>query len=140
MAKLARKQSAPRFPDLFDWMETQWASMLPFASGHPVRIEEYTKDDTHVVRAELPGLDPGKDIEVTIDSGVLTIHAERHEEHEEPHRSEFRYGSLTRSVTLPAGADPGNVTAAYDKGVLEVRIPVSEAKTHSHRIAIKQPE
>jgi HSP20 family protein len=140
MAKLARKQPTTRFPDLFDWVETQWATMLPFASGHPARIEEYTKDDTHVVRAELPGLDPGKDIEVTIDSGVLTIHAERHEEHEEPHRSEFRYGSLTRSVTLPAGADPDNVIATYDKGVLEVRIPVSEANTHSHRIAIKKPE
>ncbi|MGO9217594.1 MAG: Hsp20/alpha crystallin family protein [Streptosporangiaceae bacterium] len=140
MAKLVRKQPTTRFPDLFDWMETQWAAMLPFASGHPVRIEEYTKDDRHVVRAELPGLDPDKDIEVTIDSGVLTIHAERHEEHEESHRSEFRYGSLTRSVTLPAGADPDNVTATYEKGVLEVRIPVSEAKTQGHRIAIKQPE
>ena len=43
-------------------------------------------------------------------------------------------------MTLPAGADPDNVTATYEKGVLEVRIPVSEAKTQGHRIAIRQPE
>jgi len=138
MAKIARRQST-RFPDLFDWIESPWASMLPFASGQPVRIEDYSKDGTYVVRAELPGLDPDKDIEVTVDADVLTIRAERHEEHEEAHRSEFRYGSLSRSVTLPAGTDPEQVTASYGKGILQVSVPLAETKTGSHRVTVKQP-
>jgi HSP20 family protein len=135
MVKLARRQSPAHFPELFDWLEAPWA-LLPFTSGQTFRTEEYVKDNTYIVRAELPGVDPDKDVEVTVDAGVLTIRAERHEEHEDPHRSEFRYGSLTRSVTLPANADADKVTARYDKGILQISIPITEAKTASHRIAI----
>lgn len=138
MAKLARRQSPARFPELFDWLESPWATLLPFTSGQTFRTEEYVQENTYNLRAELPGVDPDKDVEVTVDAGVLTIHAERREEHEEPHRSEFRYGSLTRSVTLPANVDAGKVTASYDKGILQVSAPITEAKTQSHRIAIKK--
>ncbi len=136
MAKLARRQSSVRFPDLFDWQDSPWASLLRFPPGQTFRVEDYVKDDRYVVRAELPGLDPEKDIEVTVEAGTLTIRAERREEHEEPHRSEFRYGSLTRSVTLPAGADAEKITASYDKGILEVTVPFSEAKTQGRRVEI----
>jgi HSP20 family protein len=138
MAKLARRTSPARFPEFFDWLESPWATLLPFASGQTFRVEQYIQDDTYVIRAELPGMDPDKDVEVTVDAGTLTIHAERREEHREPHRSEFRYGSLTRSVTLPASADANKVTASYDKGILQVSAPITEAKTESHRIAIKK--
>jgi HSP20 family molecular chaperone IbpA len=136
MARLARRQSPSHFPELFDWLDSPWATLLPFTSGQTFRTEEYVKDNTYIVRAELPGVDPDKDVEVTVDAGVLTIRAERHEEHEEPHRSEFRYGSLTRSVTLPANADGEKVTARYDKGILQISAPITEAKTASQRIAI----
>jgi HSP20 family molecular chaperone IbpA len=136
MAKLARRQSPTHFPELFDWLDSPWATLLPFTSGPAFRAEEYVKDNTYIVRAELPGVDPDKDVEVTVDDGILTIRAERHEEHEEPHRSEFRYGSLTRSVTLPANADADKLTARYDKGILQISAPITEAKTASHRIAI----
>jgi|SRR5208282_1327432 len=136
MAKLVRKSSSARFPEFFDWLESPWATLLPFASGQMFRVEEYVKDNTYVLRAELPGMDPEKDVEVTVDAGILTIHAERREEHEEPHRSEFRYGSLTRSVTLPANVDADKVTASYDKGILRVSAPITEAKAASRRIAI----
>ena len=136
MAKLARRQSPSHFPELFDWLDSPWATLLPFTSGPTFRTEEYVKDSTYIVCAELPGVDPDKDVEVTVDDGILTIRAERHEEHEEPHRSEFRYGSLTRSVTLPANADADKVTARYDKGILQISAPITEAKTASRRIAI----
>jgi HSP20 family molecular chaperone IbpA len=100
------------------------------------RVEDYIKDNTYVVRAELPGMDPDKDIEITIEGGTLTIHAERREETKEAHRSEFRYGSFTRSVALPDQADTEHITATYDKGILEVRVPVPEAKAEGRRIAI----
>jgi len=112
--------------------------LLPFGPGQTFRVEDYTEDGTYVVRAELPGLDPDKDIDVTADSGVLTIRAERREEHEEPHHSEFRYGSLTRSVTLPATADTKKITASYDNGILQVSVPLDEARVEGRKIAVSK--
>lgn len=59
---------------------------------------------------------------------ALTIHTARREEHKEAHRSEFRYGSFTRSVVLPDQADTEHITATYDKGILKVSIPVPEGR------------
>ena len=68
----------------------------------------------------------------------LRIHAERREETKEGRHSEFRYGSFTRSISLPAGAYPDKITAKYDKGILEVTVPVSEqAKPAGRRITVE---
>ena len=138
MAAPARRAVPARFPDLFDWLDSPWSALLPFGQAHAFRVEDYTQDGKYVVRAELPGLDPQKDVEVTADSGRLTIHAERREETKEASYSEFRYGSLTRSVTLPEGADTEKITAKYDKGILEVSVPIQErAKPTARRIEVK---
>ncbi len=141
MAKLARRQAPAIFPDLLDWLESPLTALMPFAAGQTFRVEEYVEDNRHVIRAELPGLDPDQDIEVTVDDRTLMIHAERREEEEKkkkPHRSEFRYGSLTRSVRLPAKADAKDVTARYEKGILEVSAPDPEARPAARRVAIEQ--
>jgi HSP20 family molecular chaperone IbpA len=83
-------------------------------------------------------MDPENDLEINVEGGTLTIHAERREEHKEAHRSEFRYGSFTRSVALPDGADTEHITATYDKGILQVSVPMREAKPESRRIEITQ--
>jgi HSP20 family protein len=132
----ARRQAPHLLPDLRDWLDAPWAPLLPFGPASTFRVEDYVKDNVYVVRAELPGLDPDKDIEITVDDGTLTIHAERREETREAQRSEFRYGSFTRSVALPDRADTEHITAAYDKGILEVSVPVPEAKAEGRRIAI----
>jgi len=67
--------------------------------------EDYVSDVHYVVRAELPGIDPEKDLEMTVSRGVLTIRARRQEEAEGKRGPEFRYGDLTRTVTLPEGID-----------------------------------
>lgn len=132
-----RHAVSARFPDLFDWLDSPWSAMLPFGSAQTFRVEDYTEDGKYMIRAELPGLDPEKDVEVSVESGMLTIHAERHEETKQERHSEFKYGSLTRSVSLPEGADPGNITANYDQGILEVTIPVPEqAKPTARRIPV----
>ncbi len=136
MAKLERRRPHVLFPDLSEWSEEPWAPLLPFSTGRAFRVEDYVQEGKYVLRAELPGLDPDKDVEVSVEDGTLTIHAERHEEHEEPHRSEFRYGSLTRSVTLPKGADTEHVAASYDKGILQVTVPLPETKAEGRRIEI----
>ena len=135
MAELARRQSA-LLPDLLDWLGAPWAPLLPFTGAHTFRVENSIKDDNYIVRAELPGMDPGKDVQITVEDGTLTIHAERREEHKEAHRSEFHYGSFTRTVPLPARADTEHIAATYDKGILEVSIPIPEAKPAGRRIEI----
>ncbi|MDQ2876374.1 MAG: Hsp20/alpha crystallin family protein [Actinomycetota bacterium] len=92
MATLERRQYLTRLPDLLDWTELPRAAMLPFAPGHAFRVEDYAEDGRYVVRAELPGLDPARDIEITADAGILRIRAERREQHQGGHLSEFRYG------------------------------------------------
>jgi HSP20 family protein len=98
------------------------------------------RDNRYVIRAELPGLDPEKDIEVTVEDRALTIHAERRQEDSGSYRSEFRYGSLTRLVRLPARADAKDVTARYDRGVLEVSVPLHEAKPEDKRVPIENAD
>jgi HSP20 family protein len=132
-----RHAVAARFPDLLDWLETPWSAVLPFGSAQTFRVEDYTEDGTYLIRAELPGIDPDKDVEVTVDSGMLTIHAERREETKQDRHSEFKYGSLTRTVALPEGADPDKIVASYDQGILKVTVPVPEgAKPTGRRIAV----
>jgi len=89
---------------------------------HPIRIEEITKNDEMIIRAELPGVDPEKDIDVTIDAGYLTIKGERREEFKDANRSEFHYGSFTRSIALPSGVDDKSIHATYRDGILEVKV------------------
>jgi len=95
-----------------------------------IRVEEMVDGNTLVVRAELPGIDPEKDVEVTVADGVLTIRGERQEkkEHKEKdsYRSEFRYGSFIRRLPLPGGVQQTDVKASYKDGVLEVRAPLPE--------------
>ena len=144
MAKLPRPQAPARFravfPDLADWLESPWTGPPPFLTGQVFRLEEAIRDDRYVIRAELPGLDPENDIEVTVDGRILTIRAERRQQNNGPYRSEFRYGSLARAVRLPARVDAADVTARYDKGVLEVSVPVREVKPEGTRIPIENAD
>jgi len=132
-----RHAMSARFPELLDWLESPWSAMSPFVPAQTFRVEDYAEDGKYMIRAELPGVDPEKDVEVTAESGILTIHAERREQTKQERHSEFRYGSLTRSVTLPEGADPDKITASYDQGILEVTVPVpKQAKPAARRIAV----
>ena len=144
MAKLPRPQAPARFravfPDLADWLESPWAGPPPFLTGQVFRLEEAVRDDRYVVRAELPGLDPENDIEVTVEGRILTIRAERRQQDNGPCRSEFRYGSLARAVRLPVRVDAGDVTARYGKGVLEVSVPVREGRPEGTRIPVENAD
>ena len=93
-----------------------------------IRVEEEVKDGVLTVRAELPGVDPEKDVQVTLSEGQLQIQAEREEKSEQTekgnYRSEFRYGSFFRSVPVPKGVKGEDITATYRDGVLEIRAPI----------------
>ena len=103
-----------------------WSGLRPLIATHLIRLEDELADGHYLLRAELPGIDPAKDVDVTLRDGKLTIKAERSEKKETKGRSEFSYGSFTRSVTLPAGANEEAIKATYDKGILTVDVALSE--------------
>ena len=120
---------------------SEWFEDLPLdlrsAGEHMIRVEESHNDGTYTVKAELPGIDPDQDIDITVDDGVLTVRAERTEEKKDKQRSEFRYGSFTRSIPLPPGVDEKDIAAVYDKGVLTVTAPLpTEARSAPRRVEI----
>ena len=87
--------------------------------------------DHFVLRADLPGMGED-DVNIELEDGVLTVSGERKAEHEETkegfHRVERSFGRFSRSLTLPQGVDPEAVTASFDRGVLEIRIPKPEQR------------
>lgn len=106
-----------------------------------IRVEEYRQDGTLVIHADLPGIDPDKDVELTVADGMLHIQAERREEEKQEGkgyvRQEVRYGSLSRSLPLPAGVTEADITATYKDGVLEIRIPEPKREP-ARKIAISK--
>lgn len=88
-------------------------------------------EDHLVLRADLPGVDRDE-IEIEVKDGVLTVSGERKAQHEDKregyHRVERSFGRFSRSLELPKGIDPQSVSAHFDKGVLEVRMPKPEER------------
>ena len=128
----------PVFPDLFGRFESGFPAVHVAPGTHCIRVEERLTDGTYVVRAELPGIDAAKDVEITVTEGVLNLRAERTEETTDKHHTEFRYGTFTRSVRLPAGAKGDEATAEYKDGVLTVTVPVPKEKAGTRTIPVRQ--
>lgn len=134
------------FARLLDWFEPTdftrfFDGLRPFEDR--MRVEEEVVDDHLVIRAELPGVDPEKDVDVTIDGDVLNVCAERHmedkTEKDGQFRSEFRYGSFRRSIRMPQGVTAKDVTAKYRDGILEVTVGLPKAKdTTAKKIAVSK--
>ena len=91
-------------------------------------LDVYRDDDgSYHIDLDLPGVDPAT-IEVTVDSGALTIQAERTPSYREGQQvivAERPQGSFARQLSLGEGVDSENLTAAYTDGVLHVTIPAS---------------
>jgi len=102
-----------------------------------LRVEEYHEGNTLVVKAEVPGIDPERDVEITLNGNHLHIGVRREEKSEHKgklgYRSEFRYGTFSRTVTLPGGVNQDAVQASYNDGVLEVRVPIPEEPVSGSR-------
>jgi HSP20 family protein len=99
-----------------------------------------TKGDL-VVKAELPGIDP-KDIDISLNEGVLTIKGEKRQEKEEKeegyHLVERSFGSFTRSIRLPREVQNEKINASYRNGVLKITLPKSEeAKKREIKIKVE---
>ena len=129
------------WPELFRFPESWFPSWRHhFAEEGMLHVEEFEQDGTLVVRAEVPGIDPDKDVEISVSNGMLTIRAERREEKKEEsktgYRSEFRYGAYRRTLPLPAGATEQDVKATCADGILEVRIPMAKEQAEAKKIPV----
>jgi HSP20 family protein len=143
MSLIHRNRSDVDWPDLFGArmfdMPATWKDLF---DDNDMKVEEFRDGDMLVVRAEMPGIDPDKDVEITVSDGMLHLSAERRSEtkteDKKGYRSEFRYGSFSRSVRLPVGAGEDDVKATYDDGILEVRIPIDESSNGAKKIPISR--
>jgi HSP20 family protein len=135
MTKLSKRETRP--VDLFGRLFDDWWTDFPVwrpaflwrEFPDMIRVDEFRENGTLVVRAELPGIDPDKDVDVTVSDGTLHIRAERREEDDVEERGyvrhELRRGTFERELPLPEGASDTDVVATYTDGILEIRVPVA---------------
>ncbi len=124
---------------LLSWLESDQGLGIRGGLGlmPDLHIEDYVEGDTYVVRAETPGIDPAKDLQITLDEDVLTISGERTEEQRDKNHREFHYGTFSRSVRMPQHARVDEVTATCADGVLEIRVPVDTATPAARSIPVQ---
>ena len=136
MTGQAHTENAGLVPDIFAWLDGPFVSPRPVAA-QTMRMEEQLTGGRYVVRAELPGVNPATDMEVSVAKGILTIRAERHEETQGHHRSEFRYGTFTRHIPLPVTADANDIKATCHWGILQVSIGLCGEEEAGRRIPVQ---
>lgn len=115
---------------------SEWRSRLdrmfdegPDGRGHPwtPAIDVLREDDHLLMRADLPGIKP-EEVKIEFKDDMITVSGEHHETKEAKEhnyvRRERRYGSFSRSVSLPAGVDPKKIQAVTRDGIIELTIPL----------------
>ena len=135
---LRKNDSEPRTTDVWglqsDINRLFDAFMTPF-EGTEIRrtlspkLDVAETKDKFEIKAEMPGIDE-KDIDVSMDDGVLTISGEKKTEAESDDKGywlkECSYGSFSRSVRLPENIADDKIVAKFDKGVLMIDVPKKE--------------
>jgi HSP20 family protein len=142
------------FWDMQSQMNRMFSDVLSNLGQRPARqlegmtewapaVDATTKNGDLIIRAELPGVSP-EDVDISLQNNVLTISGERKVEQEEERGGYFirerRYGSFSRSFTLPQGTDESKVRARFDQGVLEVTVEGAGAVEEPKRIQIEGPQ
>jgi len=123
-----------------DWFGRTPATVTQLADWSPI-CDVTEKDDAIIVHAELPGVEL-KDIELTLDSGFLTVRGEKRTEKKDEKDgrtySERTFGSFQRTIAVPNGTSAEDVDASLKDGVLEVRVTRKpETPPPTKRIEVK---
>lgn len=107
---------------------TAWRPLVSATSLVP-HTEMYEEKDQLVMKTELPGI-KAEDLDITLDGDMLRIKAEKKREEAAEdatyHLHERYYGQYYRSISLPFHVDGDKISAAFDNGVLEIRLPKAE--------------
>jgi HSP20 family molecular chaperone IbpA len=139
MASTSMQRRRDPITEVLDWFDfappfsRRGVGLIPY-----VRIEDYIEDGTYVIRAELPGIDPDQDVELSLQGDTLTIRGERREEEKARNRHEFHYGAFERTLMVPAGTKAEDIRASYADGVLELRVPLRETEVEPRRIPVQR--
>ena len=123
MTTLARQEVTQPEETLVSWVEAP-------ASEHDPKVEDYLDGDRYVIRADVPGVDPDRDIQLTLKDGVLRLCGERRAESQNRRRAEIRHGRFERSIRVPLGTRPETIEAEYSDGVLTISLPAVASSEH----------
>jgi HSP20 family protein len=109
-------------------------------TGFVPAVDVYEDEQNLTLNLEVPGMDE-KDIDIRLENNQLTVRGERRFENEQKeenfHRIERRYGSFSRSFTLPNTVDTDNVKANYVNGVLKIQLAKrAEAKPKQIKVEV----
>jgi HSP20 family protein len=122
-------------------MEDVMERFLGHENGKPAAVETWAPrvdvEETEkeiVVKADLPGVEP-KNVEITVENGVLMVRGEKKEKKKHYHRVERFAGSFYRALQLPPGADTEKVSATSANGVVTIAIP-KKAEAQPKKIAV----
>ncbi|MBO0694385.1 MAG: Hsp20/alpha crystallin family protein [Acidimicrobiaceae bacterium] len=130
------------FDRAFDWTTSPFETFRQLLDNEAVKVEEFTEEGQLVVRVELPGVDPERDVDISIIDGNLQIRAERRQEEKVEHRNyrrnEIRYGSFSRVLPLPPKTKEDDIKASYRDGILEVRAPIDNSTPKPSKIPISR--
>lgn len=138
--KLVKWNNEPVFPDLinrffnddFDnYFGKRNCGFIPAANV-------LEKDDAFEIEFAVPGMNK-EDFKINVENNVLAVTSEKEITKEEKEmnftRKEFSYGAFTRSFTLPKSIDIEKIDAAYENGILKVKLPKrEETKTQATRV------
>lgn len=124
------------------WGRTRRGEEDYISSAWMPAVDVRENQDSLDIQVEVPGIEP-KDVNVSVEGGVLTIKGSRNfekaTEGETYHRVERAYGTFERSFTLPTNVDTGKVKATYRQGVLHLSLPKrEEAKPRSISIKVEE--
>nr|WP_246310583.1 Hsp20/alpha crystallin family protein [Nesterenkonia sandarakina] len=108
--------------------------------GFVPAVDAHRDGEDLVLRADLPGVDPEKDVAVELTGRTLTVSGERRSETEAEGLREVRYGSFSRTVTLPGEVSSDAISASYESGVLTVRVTGVYATEQPRKITISSTE
>ena len=124
----------------FPAVERQWSLPTVTRAFSPA-AEIVREGEDALIRVELPGIDPTKDVTIEVEGGGLVIRGERRDERSEQAEGrtlrELRYGSFRRSFALPETVGADKVSATYDAGVLTVRVAGAHGTAAPQRIAVQ---
>jgi len=103
-------------------------------------VDIYEDENSITLKVEVPGMNE-KDLDIKLENSTLTVSGERKFEQEQKeenfHRIERRYGSFSRSFTLPNTVDAENVQASYENGVLNIKLAKrAEAKPKQIKVSV----
>ncbi|MFC8511331.1 Hsp20/alpha crystallin family protein [Streptomyces sp. NPDC057411] len=124
------------FPDFDGWFDREFPGLpgwRPATAAHSIPVEVTSSGGAYVLRAQLPGMDPEHDIDITVDDDLITVSARHTESEEDKEHSEFRYGAFRRTVRLPATIPVDEVDASYADGILTVRVPMPDTGVRTPR-------